>query len=281
MHDGNIRIGPKQAPKPPKRASRKPAALTGVALFLIAGFAAFQGFGTLSNTEGQLSGPVTITITSSGVTPPSVTVEPGTTLIWKNSDTIPHIISSETFPTEDGKPFVSTAIFPGSNTHVLVPVSAKGGTHAYISETSQTVNGTIVISGAAGTTASSTSTASFASIPTVALSSASSIARSSTISAAVIQSSSRSSIAAAAFTSSFSSSSMPSVTAGIIPTNTHTVGTFAGSVSDDGSTVPAAVTNVDYYPVSAPETGPTTWIILTASVAGVLVLTRKMFRKVA
>lgn len=277
----NIRIIPKQPHMPMKRASRRPAAFTGIALIAIAGFAVFQSMNHLSDVKGQLAAPVTITIRANGVDPKTVTVDPGATITWRNEDTIPHILSSETFPTSDGQPFATSAIFPGSNTHILVPTNAAGATHAYISQTSQTVIGEIIIRGSGNAAATATTSSSVAQL---AISSSVSSSSAPAGAAVLIQSSQPTAvtqISSAASVASATQSSRASVaaTAGIA-VNPHTIGTVSASVGQPDTSDTPAINSLSSYPMNTTESGPTLWIVITASVAAILFATRKMFRKI-
>lgn len=126
------------------RAKRGPAAFIGIALFLGAGFALFQGANGLL---GQIS-PTDVTIiriTENGIDPAVVTVQPGKMIRWNNESSIPHIFESDTLPTSDGQPFMTTAIFPNGFYEYVIPENSPSATHNYESKTSIGVKGQIII----------------------------------------------------------------------------------------------------------------------------------------
>ncbi len=242
----------------PVRASRHPAALVGIFLFFIAGAAALQGYG-LFGLGGQVSqNAVTIDLTANGASPVTVTVTPGTTITWSNDDTIPHVLSSGTLPTTDGAPFVTSAIFPGSNTHVLIPLTATPGAYAYISETSDMVSGQIIVQ-AADTSVFETPVTT---MPVTTVSSSSSSVR------AVVASSALSVEAA---------SSVATVAGGQIPVNPYTVGSGNIPLPDRQQPGQHAAAS-DHIPDVMPETGSATWIAILLAVLAVLFVTRSAFR---
>lgn len=238
----------------PVQASRRPAAFAGIFLFFIAGAAALQGYG-LFGLGGQVSqNSVTIDLTANGATPVTVAVTPGTTITWSNIDTIPHVLSSDALPTADGTPFVTSAIFPGSKTHVLIPASAAPGAYAYISQTSDLVSGQIIVQ--AEGIAPAVNPFTMPSVATTTLSSSS---------------------IASVFVSSASSSSAVPVSGGRIPVNPHTVG--SGNVPLPDRQQPGMHSAASaHIPSGMPETGSATWLTILFAVIGVLFVTRRAFR---
>lgn len=259
---------PSSPPRVAQQASRRPAALTGIALFLIAGVAAFQGFNQLS-IGGQVSAPtVNVHLRSTGADPVTITVQPGSTIIWTNDDAIPHILSSETLPTVDGKPFVSSSIFPGSSTHILIPLNAKLGAYAYISQTAQTISGQILIKDVAPTqnpTPVTTTTTQASSVPTTP---APTLSAQSSIAATPSQQ--------AALPTDTSTPETPAPTASMIPVNPHTVAN-SPSLPERQSPGDPAISKVRTHPKSAPATGPEVWVTIGLSVGALLFLTRRSF----
>lgn len=144
------------APPPPPRAeavripishdsgSRRPAAIVGIscAFVLLLGAALLQGTHILT---GQLAEPsASIRIGPGQADPASITVAPGATIVWKNADSKPHILSSDTLQTSDGLLY-STAIFPEEEFRATLSAENRPGEHSYISLTDPTVSGTIRI----------------------------------------------------------------------------------------------------------------------------------------
>lgn len=125
------------------RAQRSPAAIVGVGLFLAAGTALFMG---AQGLLGQIAtDDIEVLITEDGIEPSVITVMPGETITWSNLSDIPHILRSDTLPTEDDEPFNTTAIFPEGDFSFVVPLTAEAGTYDYISSTSASITGQIII----------------------------------------------------------------------------------------------------------------------------------------
>ena len=258
------------------RASRRPAAFVGILLFVIAGFAALQGYSLFSNLNGQVSpSSTTVHITATGTNPPSITVQPGTTITWTNDDTIPHILSSDTFPTDDGKPFTTSAIFPGNSTHVLVPVNAKSGTYTYISKTSQAVNGTIVIDTATAAAASSAPAPVPPAQPTT-------VTQPPVLPQQPTFPSSQQTTTTSTAPNPLAAQAVqppPDTSTGILPSNPHTVANADTSVTPQQYTTTAPVITT-HHPIKAAQTGPEVWVVFFLSIVGLLFITRKSLRLV-
>lgn len=130
--------------------SRSPAAVTGILLVLVLGFAIFDGLSSLDRTgENTLaqnkSGPIEILITSEGAMPQTVVARPGQEIVWTNQDDIPHILESETIVGENGATLYTPAIFPGSQQSFRLAPNHPGGRHTYLSTTSVKIYGEINI----------------------------------------------------------------------------------------------------------------------------------------
>lgn len=124
--------------------SRRPAAIFSISLVavLLLGTLLVQSTHTLT---GQLTEPsASIRIAPGQVDPASITVAPGTTITWKNADTKPHILSSDTLQTGDGLLY-STAIFPEEEFRTTLSAENRSGEHSYISLTDPTISGTVRI----------------------------------------------------------------------------------------------------------------------------------------
>lgn len=243
----------------PVRASRRPAALTGIALFALIGFSLIQGFSSL---RGQLSNsPNLIHIKQESVDPTTITVQPGDTVTWVNESTIPHILTSDSLPTANNKHFETSPLFQGNSTRLLIPLNASPGTYTYISKTSKNISGQIVISTGPATSPAVTPTPNPNPSPI----------NPSAIPPAMIP---------APVTNS------PSVpnpnpnqnpTSPAIPQNAHTVGNGENPLPPR-QTGGQAADIVSHMPSEQTETGPAIWITITASVGGLLLVTRKYFR---
>lgn len=219
--------------------------------FIIA--AGFYTFGGLELIQGQVTPAVdpdfSIRISAIGLDPDSITVRPGDIIEWVNDQQIPHVLSSETLPTESGRPFETHALFNADTFIYTIPQNAISGTHEYISETSEDIVGEIIIIGAD--------------------------AQGSVSSAPILEAmSSASSITAVSHTSSIDSSPLP---AGILAVNPYVIGTV-GSVNTGGSTSRAPVVT-QHKPVTNTNSGPAVWIAFAASTAGLFYITRKAFQK--
>ena len=122
--------------------SRRSAAILGVSLAIILGIILVQNVHTIT---GQLTeSSVVIRITTVGFEPASVTISPSATITWKNVDTKPHILSSDTLLTTDGLLY-STAIFPEEEFRTIIPDESSPGKYQYVSLTDPTMSGTVRI----------------------------------------------------------------------------------------------------------------------------------------
>lgn len=252
--------------RPPVRATRRPAAFAGIALFLIMGAATFQVFG-LGSIRGQVDTlAVNVHIRSTGADPVTITVQPGSTITWTNDDTIPHILSSETLPTVDGKPFVSSAIFPGSSTYILIPPTATPGAYPYISKTSDTVSGQIIIR-AAGAAPAVT--------PTPTPSSDALVTPTPTVEQPTAPF-----VPAPTPDTTFQpeATPLPAQTTGIA-INPHTIG--SGEVPLPDRQTPGGVPAVTQHkPIATTESGPGVWVTVLFTIGTLLVVTRRAFRSI-
>ncbi len=248
-----VRISTKSKSEP-LPASRRPAALTGIALFALIGFSLIQGFSSL---RGQLSNsPNLIHIKQESLDPATITVQPGDTVTWVNESTIPHILTSDSLPTADNNHFETSPLFQGSSTHILIPLNASPGTYMYISKTSKNISGQIVISTSPATLSNSNPIP----VPTPTPSNPNAIP-SAMISAPITN----------------IPSANPNPTSPAIPQNAHTVGNGESSLpprQTGGQTADI----VSHMPSEQSETGPATWITVAATLGTMLYLTRRSFR---
>ena len=138
-------------------AARSPAAVTGILLVLVLGFAAFDVLSSFE-TEGehaqvaQSSSTVQIRITKDGVSPKTVDVHPGQEIVWTNEDDIPHILESETIISDKGSTLYTPAVFPNSKQNFTLAPNHTPGRHTYLSTTSVNVFGEINVIGTPVTT---------------------------------------------------------------------------------------------------------------------------------
>lgn len=234
----------------PVRASRKPAALTGIILFALIGFSLIQG---ISSLQGQLlSSPNLIHIKQESIDPPSITVQPGDTVTWVNESTIPHVLTSDTLPTSDGKHFESSALFQGGSTRLLIPLNASPGTYTYISKTSKDIAGQIVINAAPAPVPASNPVDAPPTLPD--------------------------STPGPVPTPAPTSVPAPMPTT-VLPQNAHTVGSGEAPLpprQTGGQTADI----VSHMPSSQSQTGPATWVTIAAALLGLLYVTRKQLKSV-
>ncbi len=132
-----------------KSVSRRPAAMVGIALTAMIGFAMVQGITTLRGALTSSTG-TEVHLTKDGAVPPVITVMPGEQLTWINDDEIPHILSSDTLKMENGL-LDSPAIFPGATYTETVAPDAAVKTHDYYSKTSSLVSGQVIVTAGNGT----------------------------------------------------------------------------------------------------------------------------------
>ncbi|OGJ55935.1 hypothetical protein A3D88_00870 [Candidatus Peribacteria bacterium RIFCSPHIGHO2_02_FULL_52_16] len=141
---GTVRI-----PVGSRSISRRPAAVTGILLVLVLGFAFFDGLSQFRGTQAQTpsknvaSETVEVRITKDGAIPQSVNTLPGQEIVWTNEDDIPHILESETLVGNKGSTLYTPAIFPQATYSFIVAPNHEPGRHTYLSTTSLTVFGDV------------------------------------------------------------------------------------------------------------------------------------------
>lgn len=246
------------APRQAIRVSRAPAAVVGITLMLAVVAYSYGGLGAII---GQLTNPtpdVTVHIKQSGPEPAIATIMPGQTIRWINEDQIPHVLTAETLPTQDGKPFSTPGMFPGSDAFYTAPLGSPEGTYDYISQTSPDVAGQIVLSNTpVAATSSSSLSSTTTSLPPMQTSSAPAVGQTSSAVPLPSQSSSLAPIP---------------VGANVIAVNTHVVGAKSSSSKKPGVT--------EHKPTKQTASGPAVWIVLACSVAALVAATKGAFRKV-
>ena len=139
--------------------SRRPAAVTGILLVLVVGFAFFDGMSQFRGTQAQTQtaksvlSAVEIRITKDGVVPQTVDSLPGQEIIWTNEDDIPHILESDTLVSDKGSTLYTPAIFPQATQSFTLAANHEPGRHTYLSTTSLSVFGDINVLSDGETTA--------------------------------------------------------------------------------------------------------------------------------
>lgn len=258
------KMSPPQMHLPVKQASRRPAAFVGIFLCVIAGVAAFQGF-VLSDIQGQVqTPPVDVHIRPIGADPVTITVQPGVTIRWTNDDTIPHVLSSDTLPTANGQPFMTSAIFPGSTIEYVVPATITPGSYAYISKTAETVSGLIIVQ-ASGNVPSGQTQNPFS------LPGDTNNGQSSSIPVVQTQPSSVPAIPTPI--------PVAATVSDILPVNAHTVGNGEQTLPPRQGTTPTTEVTT-HVPKAAPSTGPEVWVTVLLTIVALLFVTRRAFRAI-
>lgn len=246
------------APKEIPRATRRPAAIAGVAVFVLIGIALMQGAGSIlgqANTAEKI-----VVVSASGLTPSVISVMPGETITWRNDDTIPHIFTSLTLPSGNTEPFESSPVFPQSSISYTIPIHASAGIHEYISTTSTQVMGQIII------TTGATASISQPSQAQQAVSSAPSFIQTTTSSMPMSQ------------------GEIPDqmIGDGMIPENPYTVGSIGNvpPVRQGAQTTAQRAAISDHLPqtTAASGTGGIVALVLL-SIAGLFVVTRSIFQR--
>lgn len=101
-----------------------------------------------TTTGGSTTGGTTITITSSGASPRSITVAAGSTVTFVNNDNTPHDMSSDPHPQHTDCPEVNNAGFiqPGQSRSTTALRTARTcGFHDHNQPSNTSLQGTIVI----------------------------------------------------------------------------------------------------------------------------------------
>ena len=164
-------IGGTPAKTQPRRraASRRPAALLGIALVAALGIAMYVRMTPIqaelvslegSDTSSAPSDAVTVTITATGLQPHSVTLRPGQSIIWKNETNLPHIFESDEIKDDSDQTMYSPAIFPNSQQSFTLSKKQAPGTYTYASVTASDVSGEIEVSAVAVQTGTSSAASS-------------------------------------------------------------------------------------------------------------------------
>jgi plastocyanin len=96
------------------------------------------------STSGQaVTHQAIIQISSTGFTPSTLTVKQGTTIVWKNNDTAPHIVASNPYPADNSVPTLHSQSIPPSGSYAFTPTTT--GTISYHDDLAPTHNGVIVV----------------------------------------------------------------------------------------------------------------------------------------
>ncbi|MDB4979090.1 MAG: hypothetical protein JWM56_1276 [Candidatus Peribacteria bacterium] len=268
--------------------SRRPAAITGIAIALTLGLTYWHGWDmlsdiplpSLSSITGQLfagssssQAPAvhTIKISATGVDPQSLILSAGDTMTFVNATEIPHIIEIPELKGSDGAYITSPPIFPGSQEVIQIPAGTTPGLYTYTSSTDSSVTGQILIqSNAPATTPSATTP----------VSSAGGLPASSTVSSSF---SSETVVLSGGISSS---SEIGNTAADPLPQNPYTSGSdiqhpfdasgqpIASLFNSDGSlktsTTGTLHSGAGPRPTKTTDSGPQAWIALLLSIGAFL-----------
>ncbi|TSC58982.1 MAG: hypothetical protein Greene041619_163 [Candidatus Peregrinibacteria bacterium Greene0416_19] len=272
-----VRRTAERVPVRPPGFSRRPAAVAGILVTLGIGYVFFSGMRGLTGQVAADAGasPVRIAITSSGVNPRQATVRPGQSIIWTNTQSLPHILQATDLKDSSGNALYTRAIFPGSEEQFTVSPSQPAGTYSYASITAQDVTGEIVVTGSAAISASTPSapavTGGLGGVDDVVIPRGGPSRGGRTAgdtSARDIPD------AVAPAADPYSTDPAPSQEA-LIPRNPYTVDSTrarASSKQEPGAPAPPR-------PFRQPSTGPELWLVLLMSAAGSALVWRRMMHR--
>ncbi len=130
--------------------SRKPAAIMGIVLVSALSLTYFH---STSSLTGQISdGAPVVKITDKGMEPKLINAALGDVIKWTNEDSTPHILTSVTLCNDNRECLSTPTIFPGDEATFTIPMDITPGTYSYNSVIAEHVKGEIDISGAAAIT---------------------------------------------------------------------------------------------------------------------------------
>jgi plastocyanin len=133
----------------PSSSSRKKTPLLAVAFLLL-----FIGIGAYTLSGGKSSNgaaslvmpaPVQVNITNNGFVPATISVKVGQAVTWLNSDTAPHVVASDPYPTDNALAGFDSGQSLSVNDHYSF-VFDKAGTYTYHDDLSPyTLLGTVIV----------------------------------------------------------------------------------------------------------------------------------------
>jgi plastocyanin len=130
--------------------SRKPAAIMGIVLVSALLLAYFH---SASSLTGQVAdGSPIVVITEKGMEPKLLNAALGDNIKWTNEDTTPHILTSDTLCNDNRECLSTPTIFPGDEATFVIPMDITPGIYSYNSVIDSDVKGEINISAAAAIT---------------------------------------------------------------------------------------------------------------------------------
>lgn len=100
----------------------------------------------IANVAGP---PVKVSIAADGFTPASLTLTLGTTVTWTNTDTNPHRVASDPYPTNDGLPGFDSTEALQTNDHYSYTFNKVGTFTYHDQQNPYDLKGTVTVSPAA------------------------------------------------------------------------------------------------------------------------------------
>jgi len=264
------KINPSDARATPA-AKRSGAALFGISLIALAGFFSFGGLDLLPAQVGVSA--IKVTITDTAVSPTEVLVKGGRRINFVNASGIPHILSFNTLKDAKGNSMETTAIFPGSDVSIDIPVDTPDGTYPYVSNTSPTVSGRVIVQKDRLPSSSSSVTYLPYTKPLVSSSSSSSFTPERPIGKLYPSSSNSSATGISA-----SSEMVTNLDTSTVPTNPYSISNPAPRPVDKTIAPVAAVTT--HRPVKQPESGTGLWLIVFTGIFSLMIVMKRASVKI-
>ncbi|HVA10762.1 MAG TPA: cupredoxin domain-containing protein [Candidatus Dormibacteraeota bacterium] len=129
--------------------SKKGPVLGVVLLLLLLGIGAYSFSGSKSSTSSGAASlaalaPAQVSITGSGFMPATVTIKVGQAVTWVNTDTAPHVIASDPYPTDNALAGFDSQQNLSPNDHYSFAFD-KAGTYTYHDDLNPyTLAGTVI-----------------------------------------------------------------------------------------------------------------------------------------
>jgi plastocyanin len=99
-----------------------------------------------SSTSTATTRPQAIVqITADGFTPQTLTVTAGTDIVWRNTDSAPHVVASNPYPQDSSVPGLHSKTIAPNSSYTYTPKSSDKKSITYHDENNPTHNGTITI----------------------------------------------------------------------------------------------------------------------------------------
>lgn len=136
---------PQQNVRTEVQISRRPAAIVGMLIVIGIGFSFFQG---VEHLTGQLASEglqQTIRITANGFEPANPEVEHGQTITFINDQNVPHIIESATLCSDTGLCLMTKTLFNGDFDNFTITPDIQPGSYEYFSSIDASLVGQIIV----------------------------------------------------------------------------------------------------------------------------------------